>query len=183
LRVKPNDVRQVRRVVPVSAPEQRALKEVLIHCDMLLRNMQFEYSPQLVDLGVQDRTDVLLNQFTFMHLFTTMFAVDGANRPAGGAVYLLLETAGRADMLDAISEIIHAPVGETTFADYVRTCRNKLTVHGDLSFDNLPASVQAVTYDLDVQDEYMAAGDKFHMALADLREHVAAELGEAEGLS
>lgn len=153
----------------VALDKETALTEVLVHCDMLLHNMRFEYNPELVALGVEDHIPVLLNQFTFMHLFTTMFAVDNRRKQLGGACYELLEPHGLAPLLDEISEILDLPVGQTTFGRYVKTYRNKLAVHGNLGFENLPPSIQAVLSDESALIQYHEASHRFHVALVKLR--------------
>ncbi len=161
--------------------KETALRQVLVHCDMLLYNMRFEYNPELVALGLEDPIPLLLNQFTFMHLFTTMFVVDNRRKRLGGACYELLEPLGLASLLDEIEAILECPVGQTTFGRYVKTYRNKLAVHGDLGFENLPPSIQAVLSDENALAQYHEASHEFHVALVKLRYAVDMELRALTG--
>ncbi len=146
---------------------------VITHCDMLLHNMQLSHSPQLVALGVQSMIPVFLNQFTFIHLVTTMFLVDKSQGPMGGACYQLLKPLGLADLLDPIARILDRPVGDTTFGDYVRISRNKLCVHGELTLDSLPECVKQVTYDEDAIQQFEDAGEHLGHVVQILRNRLA----------
>ena len=149
--------------------ERYRIQLVITHCEMLLYNFEQSYSPQLVAVGLQSMIASFHEQFAFMHLVTSMFLVDKKKGPMGGACYQLLQPLGLAHLLDAIAAILNEPVGNTTFGDYVRISRNKLTVHGDLMFDSLPECVKQVTYDEDAIEQFEAAGERLQQAVQVLR--------------
>ena len=149
--------------------ERNRIQLLITHCDMLLYNFERSYSPSLVVLGLQNTIPVLHHQFAFMHLVTTMFLVDKKKGSMGGACYQLLQPLGLARLLDPIWAILNEPVGDTTFGVYVRINRNKLAVHGDLTFDSLPEYIRQVTYDDNAIKQFEAAGERLQAAVQTLQ--------------
>jgi hypothetical protein len=82
--------------------------------------------------------------FANYHLITTLFLVDKKQSEMGGAVYILLSRHHLHHLLDPIHSLLNRSIGKTTFGDFIRQQRNKLMVHGDLAFSNLPRQIQQV---------------------------------------
>ena len=120
---------------------------VIFHCKMFEYGFSQTYSPALEALGVSDSIPRFYNQFTGLHLISTMFLLDKGDKLMGGFCYRVLEPMGLEGLLDQIREIIESPIGNTTFGDFIRHSRNKLTVHGDLSFYCLPSVDKEVPFD------------------------------------
>ena len=62
----------------------------------------------------------------------------------GGAIFRVLSKHSLTHLLKDIRTIINTPVGRTNFGNIIRHNRNRLMVHGDLSFRTLPPEVRAV---------------------------------------
>jgi len=149
--------------------ERNRIQLVITHCDMLLHNLESSYNPIFVDFGLQSMIPVFHDQFAFLHLITTMFLVDKEKGPMGGACFQLLQPLGLAGLLEPIMAILDEPVGDTRLGDYVRINRNKLAVHGDLTFDSLPEYVRQVTHDDDAIKQFYAATESLEEGVQTLR--------------
>jgi hypothetical protein len=160
--------------------ELRRIQLVITHCDMLLYNMKRTFSPTMVALRLQDMIGVLHDQFAFLHLVTTMLLVDNKEGSRGGACYQLLQPLGFAAALDPILAVMEQPVGDSTFGEYVRINRNKLAVHGDLTFESLPHRVRRVTFDDDALQQFYAACEKLEEEVGALRDQLESVLNSEE---
>lgn len=129
--------------------DKENIELVIFHCKMFEYGFSQTYSPTLEALGVADQIASFYHQFAGLHLISTMFLLDKGDKPMGGFCYRVLETMGLESLQDQIREILESPIGNTTFGDFVRHSRNKLTVHGDLSFDSLPSTDKEVPFDED----------------------------------
>jgi hypothetical protein len=121
------------------------IRLVILHCRM------FEYGFSQTPDTVRDTVGRLYHQFAGLHLISTMFLIDRNDRVMGGFCYRALEPIGLAHLLEPIREILGSSVGDTTFGDFIRRSRNKLTVHGDFSLESLPVAEREVPFDSDAR--------------------------------
>ena len=85
--------------------------------------------------------------FALLHLTCTMFITrDKQADSRGGFFYRVLNPMGYASLLEPIEKALSMKVGRTTLREYLRNKRNRLTVHGDLSFHSQDPDVKDVTY-------------------------------------
>ena len=83
--------------------------------------------------------------FGILNLLAAMFLLDrSAGAPIGGWVYPLLRDIGEEALLQPIIQTFDSPVGGTTYGELLRSVRNKLTMHGELTEDTLPDAVRQV---------------------------------------
>ncbi len=68
-----------------------------------------------------------------------------------------------------IRQIIDSPVGDTTFGDFIRVSRNKLTTHGNLSVESLPEREKSVPYDPVAADRFEELMEEFVYEVSQLR--------------
>ena len=127
--------------------DKKTIELVIFHCRMFEYGFSQTYSPSLEAAGFADPIPRFYHMFAGMHLIFTMFLVDKADKRMGGYCYRVLEPMGVEGLLDKIGEIMDSPVGSTTFGDFIRHSRNKLTVHENLGFDSLPSVDKEVPFD------------------------------------
>ena len=134
-------------MLAINEKDKENIHLVIFHCRMFEYGFSQTYSPILEAFGVTDRIARFYHQFAGLHLISTMFLVDKGDKPMGGFCYRVLEPLGLGDLLDPIRGIMESPIGNTTFGDFIRRSRNKLAVHGDLSFGSLPSVDKQVPFD------------------------------------
>ncbi|MBN2378376.1 hypothetical protein JXM67_01040 [candidate division WOR-3 bacterium] len=133
----------------LSREDIERIELVIFHCRMLEYWFDQKSNPVLEMAGFEDPIARFYHNFAGLHLLATLLLVDRRQRPMGGFFYNVLEPIRLGDLLEPIRNIIDSPVGETTFGDFIRHNRNKLTVHGDLTFDSLPQESKDIPFDKD----------------------------------
>ncbi len=154
--------------------DKENIEPVIFHCKMFEYGFSQTYSPTLEALGVTDPIPRLYNEFAGIHLISTMFLLDKGNKPMGGFCYRVLKPIGLEGLLDKIREIMELPVGNTTFGDFTRHSRNKLTVHGDLSFASLPSEVKEVPFNESYVEEFQELLEKLAVEVKCLEKNLMA---------
>ena len=110
------------------------INRLLHHCDM------FRYA---CDGSPEFRMNPIASdffQFGLLHLTSTLFITEG------GMFHRILDPMGHSTLLRRVDAALDSKVGKTTLRQFVRSKRNKLATHGDLSFASQPREIQKVTY-------------------------------------
>lgn len=122
------------------------------HCRMFF----FGCSPGFLSSSSDVAEDFV--NFALIHLACTMFITrDKKTDTRGGFFYRILSSIGQAHLLKPIEDALNMKVGNTTLCEYFRNKRNKMTVHGDLSFDSQSKAVKDVTFSEEAIAEFYEA--------------------------
>ncbi|MCK4593531.1 hypothetical protein KAU45_03450 [bacterium] len=147
----------------------------------IIERLEYALSSTIVIIpGMVDPRQPIIqdvNIFTILHLITTLFLVDKKKDKMGGFCYKALRKVGHEHLLDNICILINSKIGNTTFGDYIRHKRNKLTVHGMLEFSSLPEENKAVTFNNDLTDDFTELMEQFEQELLQLEENLCTLLG------
>ena len=168
--------------MPRFRPSERdldVLEEVIFHLLMLEYGLGFRYSPVLEAVGATSPVPRYFHMFGTAHLITTLFLVDRGRCRNGGYCQLALSRLHLVRFLSPIRRTLARRVGATTYGDFIRQSRNKLMVHGDLSFTSLPVEAQAVPFSPVSLRQYYRAQSRFEAQLPILRRQLQAALAAA----
>lgn len=148
----------------MSDKKNREILESLIwHCRMFL-------------YGCSDSPELLVNeiansffQFAMLHLTSTMFITkDKSSDTHGGFFYRALSPMGLEYLLAPIEKVLDSPIGNTTLREFIRSKRNKLCTHGDLSFRSQPLKIQTVAWDNNAIEQFNEAHENLNLQVQNL---------------
>lgn len=116
------------------------------HCDMLL--LSFGRVGDLFAAPQPQNREALiaglLDAFSLLHLLTTLYLVDSNGHVTGGIATHILRQRSQHGLLRDIHSIMGRDVGRTSVGDFLRRARNKLAVHGDLTYGRLAPEIREV---------------------------------------
>jgi len=133
-------------VITLNENEKKDIQRIIDHCSMLKDAFMH---PELQNLAEQDVSIDDLRTFTQIQLIGTMFLVydneeERESVPMGGFLYRILKPLDLEHLLDSIRNILSQSIGPLTFEEFAREQRDKLTTHGDLSFESMSEAAKAV---------------------------------------
>ena len=136
--------------------DEKPITSLIRHCQM------YTFASKGIP---QQRINGIANDFFIfglLHLISTMFiTTDSPNDSKGGVFHRILDPLGYGSLLEPIDDLLNSAVGTTTSKQYIRSKRNKLTVHGSLKFSNQPGAVQEITFDENALDQFTENMEKF----------------------
>lgn len=92
-----------------------------------------------------------LFQFALLHVTSTMFITEE------GVFHRILNPMRHQALLAGVDAALDSRVGKTTLRQFIRSKRNKLATHGDLSFSSQPREVRNVTFSPRALQQFEAA--------------------------
>ena len=145
------------------------LERLLGHCDMFL--FASHGSPVLHTSPVASQ----FVQFGLLHLTATMFIItDKKSDPKGGVFHRILDPMGYGALLGSVDSALDSRIGKTTLKQFVRSKRNRMATHGDLSFLSQPKEVQNVTFSKRALRQFEAAMESLESAVLALSRNLEA---------
>ena len=132
--------------------ERLSVERLLRHCRMFL--YASAGSPDCLVNPVAEN----FFQFGLLHLTSTMFiTTDKKTDPAAGVFHRILDPMGHGTLLAGVDAALATKVGQTTLRQFIRTKRNKLATHRDLSFLSQSKEARNVAYNKIALKQYEAA--------------------------
>lgn len=151
----------------LSETEKDSVEALITFCDMFLRGFEFTNLPW--EYGDFNDTPMRnLMTFAWLNLVTTMFLItDGDDRNVPklkGACSKVLEPLKLAALLEPIEEVLDEPLGGgLSFGNYVQYQRNKMCVHGGLSYRSFLEKTKG--FEVDKEQESL---DRYYELLQEL---------------
>lgn len=154
--------------------DEHPIRALIRHCKMYLYGSKG--SPELL---VNDTAQDFYT-FALLHLTSTMFITTDPPDNKQGIFHRILDPLEKADLLLEIDTILDSKLGDTMLRQFIRSKRNKLTVHGNVAFSSQPIDVQNVSFDDISQMQFSEAmtelDDAMYRLIIELEKY-ASELG------
>ena len=132
----------------MQAKSENEIDRLLRHCEMF----NFGSNPGPFAIGNEAAMNFI--HFGLLHLICTMFITHDDKNDHGGLFYRILSKTGKSNLLDKIEEVLGSKIGNSTLREFIQNKRNKLAVHGDLSFNNQKEVVKEITFREDYVDQF-----------------------------
>jgi hypothetical protein len=126
-------------------------------CKMLIFAMNYPSSSPIVNEIEEE-----FHNFGLTHLICTMFITTDDREDHGGVFYRILKAKNHDSLLDGVESVLNMDLGGVSLKELFRNKRNKMMVHGDLSFASQKDEVQKVALDEDMYNNYLESMQNLH---------------------